>query len=116
MKNKHDLGYKELLNEKIVETSNLITEAKERYYKKEGNKLLDLSLGPKRYWTILNSFSGKNKLPTIPPIIENDELVTDYRSKAEIFNNYFALQCTPLDGGDDVPQLPGRTLLNLVLT
>ena len=92
VKNKYDLGYKQLLNEKMTETSNLIATAKENYYKKEGSKLLDPSLGPKKYWSILNTFLGKKKMPTIPPLFDNGEIVTDYLRKATIFNCYFASQ------------------------
>ena len=49
VKNKFDLGYRQLLNDKMFETSNLIASAKENYYKNEGKKLLDPSLGPKKY-------------------------------------------------------------------
>ena len=113
VKNRHDLAYKQLLNDKMLETSNLIAIAKENYYKNEGNKLLDPSLGPKKYWSILNSFLGKSKLPIIPPLFDNGEIVTDYLSKAEIFNTYFASICTPFDNGDEIPQLPLKTALSL---
>ena len=36
-------------------------------------------------------------MPTIPPLYDDGQIVTDYPSKAEIFNHYFASQCTPLD-------------------
>ena len=36
VKNNYDIGYKQLLNEKMIETSNLIANAKENYYKNEG--------------------------------------------------------------------------------
>ena len=36
VKNRFDLGYKQLLNEKIIETNHLITIAKENYYKNTG--------------------------------------------------------------------------------
>ena len=55
-----------------------IVKAKDSYYKKEGKKLLDPPLGPKRYWSILNSFLGNKKMPNIPPLCENGEIVTDY--------------------------------------
>ena len=97
----------------MIETSNLIANAKESYYKNEGKKLLDPSLGPKKYWSILNSFLGNKKMPTIPPLFDNGEIVTDYLSKAEIFNNYFASQCTPFDENDEVPHLRLRTPLSL---
>ena len=113
VKNKYDLGYKQLLHNKTVETSNLIANAKENYYKNEGKKLLDPSLGPKRYWSILNSFLGNKRMPTIPPLSDNGEIVTDYFGKAEIFNNYFASQCTPLDDNDELPLFLSRTPLSL---
>ena len=59
--NKFDLGYKEILNVLKIKTSDLIASAKESYYKKEGKKLLDPTLGPKQYWAILNSFLGNKK-------------------------------------------------------
>ena len=113
VRNKFDLGYKELLNEKTIETSSLIVTAKENYYRNEGKKLLDPTLGPKKYWSILNSFLGNKKMPTIPPLMENGEIITDYLGKAEIFNNYFASQCTPLDENDELPPLRVLTPLSL---
>ena len=44
VKNKYYSGYKQLLMEKMTETSNIILSANEKYYKNEGVKLLDLSL------------------------------------------------------------------------
>ena len=43
-----------------------------------------------------NSFLVNTNMPTIPPLFDSGKIVTDYPSKAEIFNNYFATQCTPL--------------------
>ena len=53
-------------------------------------------------------------MPVIPPLLDNGELVTDYQCKADIFNNYFASQCTPLDNFDGVPEVPQRTHLFLL--
>ena len=52
-------------------------------------------------------------MPIIPPLLDNGELVTDYQCKADIVNNYFASQCTPLDNFDGVPEVPRRTHLSL---
>ena len=46
VKNKYDLGYKQLLHEKMIETSNLIAHAKENYYQKE--KITKYFLEPKK--------------------------------------------------------------------
>ena len=54
-------------------------------------------------------------MPNIPPLFENGEIVTDYSSKAEIFNAYFASQCTPFDENDVVPNIQLRTPLSLSL-
>ena len=113
VKNINDLGYKELLNNKRTEVADLVASAKQNYYVNEGNKLLDPSLGPKKYWSIINSFLGKSKLPIIPPLFENDDVICDFREKAEIFNNYFASICTPLDDSDEVPIVDLRTAQSL---
>ena len=97
----------------MIETSNLIANAKENYYQNEGKKLLNISLGPKKYWSILNIFLGNKKIPIIPPLFDNGEIVADYLSKAEIFNDFFASQCTPFDETDVVPCLQLRTQLKL---
>ena len=54
-------------------------------------------------------------MPNIPPLFENGEIVTGYSSKAEIFNTYFASQCTPFDENDVVPNIQLRTPLRLSL-
>ena len=54
-------------------------------------------------------------MPNLPPLFENGEIVTDYSSKAEIFNTYFASQCTPFDENDVVPNIQLRTPLSLSL-
>ena len=113
VKNKYDVGYKELLDICKRETCDLISSAKEIYYKCEGKKLLDPSLGPKMYWPILNSFLGKNKVPEMPPLFDNGDIVSDYLNKAEIFKNYFALQCTALNGNHEVPSFHLGTSLSL---
>ena len=97
----------------MIETSNLVATAKENYLMNEGKRLLDPLIGPKKYWSILNNFLEKKKLPTIPPLLDNGEIITDFHSKAEIFNKYFALQCTPLDDKDEVPFFHSRTPLTL---
>ena len=52
-------------------------------------------------------------MPEIPPLFDNGDIFADYLSKAEIFNSYFALQCTPLDDNDETPSLCLRTPLSL---
>ena len=60
--------YKQELEQKNKETSELIIASKEKYFQEQGNKLLDPTIGPKKYWSILNTFLQKkqnNNYPTI---------------------------------------------------
>ena len=47
---------------------------------------------------------NKAKIPVIPPLLENDIFVTNFTEKAQIFNDYFLLQCTTIDTGSEIPQ------------
>ena len=48
----------------------------------------------------------------IPPLLENGLFVTDLTEKAQIFNDYFILQCTTIDTGSEIPQdAPATTTL-----
>ena len=58
----------------------------------------------KTYWTLINTVLNKIKIPMIPPILENGLFVTDFAEKAQIFNDYFILQCTTINTGSDIPQ------------
>ena len=112
VKNNFDPGCKQLLDEKTQQPSKLVMDAKERYFREQGKKVLGPSLGAKKYWSILNHFLQKKNIPIIPPLWENGIFVSDCAEKAELFNNFFASQCTPpppLDTGSDLPQFQLKT-------
>jgi hypothetical protein len=98
---------------KVIEvqnqTSKMITEAKNNYFKKLGNSLSDSSTGEKHFWNAFKKLSNKKKTTNIPPIIENNVYVTDFLQKATIFNDYFAEQCTIHDNGSALPAIKLRT-------
>ena len=97
------------LKNKQKECSQVISAVKDMYLITEGEKLNDPHLGPKKYWSILNRFLNKKKIPLIPPIFHNDDFVTDAKMKADIFNNYFASQCTPIINDSVLPNPDYRT-------
>ena len=45
----------------------------------------------------------------MPPVLVNGELVTDFKQKANLFNNYFASQCTPIKNGSKLPNFSYKT-------
>ena len=39
---------------------------------------------PKTYWSILKTFVNGIKIPVIPPLLENNKLITDFKLKANL--------------------------------
>ena len=87
----------------IARGSKLVEDARNRYFFNIGRKLSGPSSGTKIYWSVVNKILNKAKIPEIPPLLENDIFVLDFASKAQIFNDYFILQCTALDTGSEIP-------------
>ena len=88
----------------ISEGARLIEEAKRNYFLKAGKTLASPWTSSKTYWTLINTVLNKVKIPMIPPLYENELFVTDFAEKAQIFNEYFILQCTTINTGSDIPQ------------
>ena len=97
------------MKNKQKECSSEILIAKETYLINEGKKLNDPLLGPKKYWSILNRFLNKKKIPLIPPIFHDGHFVTDVRLKADLFNNFFASNGTPVVNDSELPDIYYRT-------
>ena len=98
-----------LLVSKSTECSNLIVTEKENYQKKIAEKLDNPLTDPKAYWSILNNFLGKRKTPNIPPSILNDFVISDITTKANLFNNFFASQCSPVGNSSTLPYFSYKT-------
>ena len=60
-------------------------------------KLADSNTSLKMYWTILNCLLYNKKFPTIPLLLFDGKLVSDFCKKANIVNNFFASICIPID-------------------
>ena len=80
-----------------------ITTSKENYLKSLGNKRIDKATGPKAYWNIINSLLNKCKTPRIPPLLVADKIVTDCKEKVKLFNDYFLVQCKPINNNSTLP-------------
>ena len=46
--------------------------------------------------------NGK-KIPCIPAIYQNNKCISEIKAKCELFNSYFAGQCTPLINNSQLP-------------
>ena len=79
------------------------------YIQKKSNALNDKNTDPKVYWTILNNILHNIKIPSIPPILASGKTITNIVEKANLFNNFFASQCTPLENTSKLPPLLMKT-------
>ena len=81
----------------------LISSTKTLYYENLAQKLNNPLLQAKTYWSIFKTFYNDKKIPLIPPLLIDDKFVTDIQTKANIFNKFFAEQCTPARNGSVLP-------------
>ena len=59
---------------------------------------------------IKKSFLSNKKISCIPPLIHNNQFSVDFKEKSELFNSFFAKQCTHIEPGSSLPtQLLRRT-------
>ena len=54
-----------------------------------------MNTSAKSYWSIINNFLNKKKIPTIS--------ISDFKQKAGIFNSYFPSQCTLINTSSKLP-------------
>ena len=97
-----------------------IEKSKEQYYTRISTKLMDPTTSPKAYWSILKTVLNNKKIPCIPPIYHNNNYITDFKEKAQIFNNFFAKQCTLVENTSklliDSPKRTNNLLLTIWFT
>ena len=60
---------------------------------------------PKSYWFISKTFLNNKKIPCFPRSFHDDKFITNFKEKAEIFNNFFAKQCSLISSNSDLPSV-----------
>ena len=66
-------------------------------------KLVNSNTIPKTYQSIIYKSLSNKKTLNIPPVLVNDELVSQFKQKANLFNIYFASQCKTIKNGSKLP-------------
>ena len=100
---------KKILDDYRSVTAELIESSKKKFLVDQGIRLTDQSSSQKTYWKIINQFLNKAKIPKIPPLFHNNNFIVCCKEKAQIFNEYFAKQCTPFDTPSSLPQIRYHT-------
>ena len=123
MKNKGSLSnnsYLEKFSSLQKNLSSLIETSKQEYFSKIAKKLSDPNTSSKTYWSILKSLLTGKKVPCIPPIFHDNKFITNFREKAELFNSFFANQCSLITNTSVLPtnceSLTDKSLSNISFT
>ena len=77
----------------------MITDARNKYYSRLGEKLCDPNVGIKTYWKTLRKIINKKQVMNIPLILSNGVFITNFHYKANLFNEFFVQQCSILQNG-----------------
>ena len=96
-----DLYY--LLQNLASEIFSYISKCKNDYFISLAKKLGDPSRSIKTYWATVRTLRNGKKVPNTPPLLVYDELITEFEDKANIFNEYFASQCTTINNDSELP-------------
>ena len=75
-----------------TELSNLIRDTKTEYHSKLAAKLVNPSTSAKIYWSILKTFVNGRKVPVTPPLLINNEFISNFKTKANYFKRFFNQQ------------------------
>ena len=92
---------------KLETLQNLIYEnlesCKSKYYENISKKLCSKDIAPKYYWSLLKTILSDKKVPCIPPIFQDNKFVTDFSKKTDLFNSFFAKQCSIIENNSVLP-------------
>ena len=86
-----------------TELSNLIRDTKTEYHSKLAAKLINPSTSAKIYRSILKTIANGRKVPVIPPLLINNEFISNFKTKANYFNRFFNQQCTAISTDSSIP-------------
>ena len=101
--NNNDKQLLDRLKDLQAQLNFLIEKSKGKYYSRLTSKLSDIGKSFKAYWSILKSFLIGKKIPCIPPLFENNEYITGFKKKAELFSSFFANQCSLINNNSQLP-------------
>ena len=89
----------DVMSELTLDFSSIISQRREEYCFQLAKKLNDPRTNEKSYWSILKSIFNGRKTPVIPPLLSDGRLVSDFKEKANRFNEFFSRRCAPLNNG-----------------
>ena len=98
----------------LNELKSLIEANKEKYYSPISKRIINPLTSTKTYWSILKSFLNNKKIPCIPPLFHQNRYITKYKDKTELFNNFFANQCSLTKNSGVLPSVLFKRTENVI--
>ena len=80
-----------------------VSSSKNVYCEPLANKVNHLNTSAKAYWSIIQTLFNSKKVPLIPPVLVNNNLVSSFKDKAYMFNDFFSKQCQPIPNNNTLP-------------
>ena len=96
------------------ELKSLIEANKEKYYSFISKRMINPLTSTKTYWSILKSLLNNKKILCIPPLFHQDRYITKYKDKTELFNNFFANQCSLIKKSSVLPSVLFKRTDNVI--
>ena len=91
-----------------------IPTAKQNCVSKIAQRLGDPNTSSKCHWSLFKTLLNRKKIPCILPLFHGDKYLFEFQEKREIFNSFFADQCSPISNRSVLPsELPLRTYSEL---
>ena len=86
-----------------AELINIIKSSKENFYNNLAKKLNDPSTSNKTYWSTMKTFINGKKNIIIPLLLVNSKLISNFREKANNFNDFYVQQCQTIANNSIFP-------------
>ena len=93
---------------------NLIESSKKSYYKRVSEKLSSISTSSKCYWSLPKRMLHDKKIPVFPPLFHNNNFISNFKEKSELFNEPFSEQCSPIQNKSTIPSVFTLLTYNLL--
>ena len=85
--------------EKLIESS------KQSYHKRVSEKLSSVSTSSKCYSSALKRMLNEKENPVIPPLFHNNNFISNFKEKSELFNEHFSEQCSLIQNKSAIPSV-----------
>ena len=100
---------------KTNECEEIVSAAKDKYIIQICEKLNDPITAPKTYWKIINRFLNNKKIPAIPPLLVNGEIIQNFLKKHLFLINVLCLNVLHYKNSSSLPTFYLRTDETLLL-